>query len=119
MPPAPDNVEFSALVAVINVFTVAPVVIYTPATNVPEVVELTFIVIAVAVVQVAVWLTLTVQLSPDPDTIYVPAATVPPLSVCPTATVPPLADVNVKVVPEIDALLSVIALPVEILAVQL
>ena len=38
---------------------------------------------------------------------YVPAATVPPLSNCPTCTVAPELDANVRVVPVIDPLTNV------------
>ena len=66
MAPAPVKLLFSAELAVINVFEIAPDVIYTPDVIVPTVDDVTVKIIELAVVQVAVWLLLTVQLVPDP-----------------------------------------------------
>ena len=105
--PAPVKLPFSTELAVINVFDVAPDVMYTPDVIVPTVDDVTVNTIDVAVVHVAVWPLLTVQVVPDPATIYVPAATVPPLSNCPACTVAPELDANVSVVPVIDPLTNV------------
>jgi hypothetical protein len=52
--PAPVKLPFSTELAVINVFVVAPDVIYTPDVIVPTVDDVTVKIIDLAVVQVAV-----------------------------------------------------------------